>query len=227
MNTTRLILSDYDRTFTDASLKIEPGLRQAIGRLQKNGVFFGIVSGRKCEFMDDFFTDNAGLIDAYVAENGCVGYACGKKYYLCSVTGQEALLTGLKRSNIPYDAGDVVVSVDRKYGALLDTLLISYPELHAVKNIDSIMILPAGVSKASGIQWLLGMYRLTPEETACIGDAENDLEMRDLCSLLGAVGNALPELKRASDYVCGQEFGLGLQEFIEYVERQNAGNFDL
>jgi len=54
---------------------------------------------------------------------------------------------------------------------------------------------------------------------AAIGDAQNDVAFKDSCGLLGAVSNAIPEMKATADYVCRQSYGRGLQEFIEYIGR--------
>jgi hydroxymethylpyrimidine pyrophosphatase-like HAD family hydrolase len=86
-----------------------------------------------------------------------------------------------------------------------------------IRNLDSLMALPRGVSKTSGAAWLSRMYGVAGDETAAIGDAENDVHLRDACGLLGAVSNAIPEMKAAADYVCEQSYGKGLREFIEYI----------
>lgn len=226
MNDIRLVLSDYDRTFTDATLRVEPGLVDAILRLKRKGTLFSIVSGRKYEFMHDLYHSLEGVVDSFIAENGCVGFANGSKHYIARVEGREEMLSRLRSLGVPYDAGDVVVSVHRNYEREVDQTLASRPQMHVVKNVDSLMILPAGVSKATGIEWLMGVYSLTPRQMACIGDAENDLEMRSLCTLMGAVCNALPAVKRESDYVCKHDFGFGLKEFLEYIEARRIKNIE-
>ncbi|RPJ50466.1 MAG: HAD family phosphatase, partial [Methanobacteriota archaeon] len=115
-------------------------------------------------------------------------------------------------------AGDVVISVHRRYMPEAEEVLKFFPAYHMIQNVDSLMLLPQGASKATGIRWLMDVYRLGPGQMACIGDAENDLEMRGLCRLMGAVSNALPAVKSESDYVCKESFGAGLLEFLEYVE---------
>jgi hydroxymethylpyrimidine pyrophosphatase-like HAD family hydrolase len=82
------------------------------------------------------------------------------------------------------------------------------------------MILPRGVSKSSGAGWLARMHGVSVAETAAIGDAENDIHLRDACGLLGAVSNAIPELKGTADYVCKHSYGKGLREFIEYIDKR-------
>jgi hydroxymethylpyrimidine pyrophosphatase-like HAD family hydrolase len=218
MNSIRLVLSDYDRTFTDETLRVAPGLPEAIQRLRSKGVLFSIVSGRKYSFMIDLYRSMDGLVDSFVAENGCVGYANGCRQIISEVRGRDRLLHALADRSIGYDAGDVVISVHRRHLPEVLELLKLYPAYHMVQNVDSLMLLPQGASKATGIRWLMDVYCLDPGQMACIGDAENDIDMRGFCSLMGAVSNALPAVKSESDYICKKSFGAGLLEFLEHIE---------
>ena len=47
-----------------------------------------------------------------------------------------------------------------------------------VHNRRELMIVPPGVSKASGLAAVLQDYRILPEQVAAIGDAENDRPLR-------------------------------------------------
>ena len=144
-----------------------------------------------------------GLIDAFVAENGCVGYFDGHKYIIGDHTNRKGLFERLDACSIPYDYGDVVVSVNVAYERqLLDVLKQTGDTYDLVQNIDSLMILPHNISKGTGAAWLASRFQIFPDATACIGDAENDLSMRQSCKLLGAVSNAIPEMKSEADFVC-------------------------
>jgi hydroxymethylpyrimidine pyrophosphatase-like HAD family hydrolase len=222
MDQIRLVLSDYDRTFTDGSLRVAPGLAEAIGRLRDRDVLFSIVSGRKYSFMIDFCRRMDGLVDSFIAENGCVGYAKGCRQVISEAVGRDRLLRVLDREAIPYDAGDVVISVHSKYLPSVEPIMEGYPAYHIIRNVDSLMLLPHGASKATGIRWLMDMYCINIGQMACIGDAENDIDMRGLCSTMGAVANALPAVKRESDYICHNSFGAGLLEFLEHIESAQA-----
>jgi hydroxymethylpyrimidine pyrophosphatase-like HAD family hydrolase len=228
MNSIRLVLSDYDRTFTDETLRVAPGLAEAIQRLRDRGVLFSIVSGRKYSFMIDLYRAMDGLVDSFIAENGCVGYANGCRQVISEVRGRDGLLHALEDGSIDYDAGDIVISVHRRYLPEVEEVLKLFPAYHMIQNVDSLMLLPQGASKATGIRWLMDVYCLDTGQMACIGDAENDIEMRGLCRLMGAVSNALPMVKSESDYVCRASFGAGLLEFLEHIERlQEAGPVEI
>ena len=80
MTGARLIISDFDGTFTDKTLRVDEGLAEAIRAAKKRDVFFSIVSGRSYDFMVEYCGKLGGLIDSFVVENGCIGHFNGKKY---------------------------------------------------------------------------------------------------------------------------------------------------
>jgi hydroxymethylpyrimidine pyrophosphatase-like HAD family hydrolase len=215
--TIRLVISDFDRTFTDETLSLAEGLAEAIRKLRGRGVSFSIVSGRNYDFLEEFCDGLDGLVDSFVAENGCIGRFGGEKFRIGNFADREALFGRLRRLGVPYGQGDVIVAVGSCHGASLKKA-IGGLDLDVIRNVDSLMILPRGVSKCSGAEWLSRMHGLSREETAGIGDAENDIVLREACGLLGAVANAIPEMKAAADYVCTLSHGRGLKEFIEYID---------
>ncbi len=214
----RLVISDFDRTFTDGTLTIGDGLADAIRSIKKNGVSFSLISGRNYDFMDAY-CGKLEFVDSFVAENGCIGRFRGAKYVLGDSTDRDVLFERLDRLSVPYGCGEVIVAVDRRHEkGLREALSGLNGSFSIIRNVDSLMILPRNVSKASGAAWLSGMHGISRAETAAIGDAENDLDLRDACGLLGAVANALPAMKAAADYVCTHGYGEGLEEFLEYID---------
>lgn len=214
----KLVISDFDRTFTDESLSVAPELARAIRLIEGKGIGFSIVSGRNYDFLLEFCRELDGLVDSFVAENGCLGHFQGKKYVLGDSRRRDELLGRLERLGVPYGHGEVIVAVEAQYEkGLKEALERLGGAFHVIRNVDSLMILPAGISKSSGAAWLSRMYGVSQNETAAIGDAENDVAFKDSCILLGAVSNAIPDMKAAADYVCRQSYGKGLQEFIEYI----------
>lgn len=216
----KLVISDFDRTFTDESLSVGPGLREAIRLIEARGIGFSIVSGRNYDFLLEFCQELDGLVGSFVAENGCLGFFRGKKYVLGDSGRRGELLERLRKLGVPYGQGEVIVAVDVGHEkGLMEALSGLDGSFHVIRNVDSLMILPAGISKSSGAVWLSRMYGVSRNETAAIGDAQNDVAFKDSCVLLGAVSNAIPEMKATADYVCRQSYGRGLQEFIEYIGR--------
>ena len=216
----KLVISDFDRTFTDESLSVAPGLREAIGLIEARGINFSIVSGRSYDFLLEFCGALDGLLDSFVAENGCIGYFKGRRYVLGDTSRRGELLERLEKLGVPTGQGEVIAAVDARDRQRLDKALSGLEDdFQVIRNVDSLMILPAGISKASGAAWLALMYGVSKGETAAIGDAQNDVAFKDSCVLLGAVSNAIPEMKETADYVCRQSYGKGVKEFIEYIGR--------
>jgi hypothetical protein len=63
------------------------------------------------------------------------------------------------------------------------------------------MVLPAGVSKATGVLEALAELGVSCHSTIGIGDAENDIALLEACELGVAVGTAVPSLKQRADLV--------------------------
>jgi hypothetical protein len=218
MASIRLIISDFDRTFTDRTLEVDKGLAEAIRAAKKKGVFFSLDSGRSYDFLEEYSKNLDGLIDSFVAENGCIGHFKGKKYVIGRCPDREPIFKSLDRMAVPYGIGEIIFAVDSSNEKELKEALSGFNgAFHIIRNVNSLMVLPQGISKASGAAWLARMHGVPIAETAAIGDAENDIHLREACRLLGAVSNALPEMKAAADYVCKESYGKGLREFIEYI----------
>ncbi len=62
-------------------------------------------------------------------------------------------------------------------------------------------IVPDGLSKQSGIQFLSDLLHVSPQDTIAIGDETNDAEMIQAAGLGVAVANANPAVQRIADYV--------------------------
>lgn len=65
----------------------------------------------------------------------------------------------------------------------------------------AIDIIPAEGGKQNGIRKMLEYYDIRPEEIVAIGDGENDLDMMEYAGISVAMGNAVPSVKAAADYI--------------------------
>ena len=88
-------------------------------------------------------------------------------------------------------------------------------ELHVTFNKDAVMVLPAGLSKATGLAEALRELGLSAHNVVGVGDAENDHAFLRLCECRIAVANAVPMLKDAADLVTRHDEGAGVRELIE------------
>lgn len=80
---------------------------------------------------------------------------------------------------------------------------------------ESIEVLPNGISKGAALAHLLDEMQVDPADVIAFGDAENDLEMITLAGLGVAMGNAMPLLKEAADYITGTNDEDGVAQGIE------------
>jgi hydroxymethylpyrimidine pyrophosphatase-like HAD family hydrolase len=90
-------------------------------------------------------------------------------------------------------------------------------ELQVIFNKGSVMILPSGVNKATGLKRTLKVLGIPPEEVIGVGDAENDHALLEFCGLSAAVANALPALKERANLVLASAHGEGVTELIGLV----------
>jgi Cof subfamily protein (haloacid dehalogenase superfamily) len=60
---------------------------------------------------------------------------------------------------------------------------------------------PIGVSKASGLAYVIEQLGVEPQDVLAIGDGRNDLEMFDFAGRSVAMGQAIPEVLEAADAI--------------------------
>src|SRR2546421_5279770 len=96
-------------------------------------------------------------------------------------------------------------------------LLVTGLELQIVFNKGAVMVLPAGVNKASGLAAALARLRLSPLNVVGIGDAENDHAFLRACGCAVAVANALPMVKADAEIVTSAPRGAGVVEMVRRI----------
>ena len=78
---------------------------------------------------------------------------------------------------------------------VLETIRDCGLELQVIFNKGAVMVLPAGVNKATGLRAALAELNLSPHNAVGVGDAENDHAFLSICECSVAVANALPAVK--------------------------------
>jgi hypothetical protein len=91
-------------------------------------------------------------------------------------------------------------------------------ELQVIFNKGSVMVLPSGVNKATGLDVALRELLLSPHNAVGIGDAENDHAFLGSSECAVAVSNALDTLKERVDWTTMGDHGKGVVELIEALE---------
>lgn len=77
------------------------------------------------------------------------------------------------------------------------------------------------VTKWTGLLTVAGHLGLGADQICAVGDQMNDLSMVSAASHGVAMGNAVPELKAAARFVCGNHDADGLLEVVDYIHNHN------
>jgi len=164
------------------------------------------------------------VLDALVAENGAVVEApIGRPERVVGWRAGSRVRRRIDTAwpDVDVEYGKVVASVPRSMGRRLRRILSGLP-VDLVPNVDRLMVLPHGFSKATGMRIALRALGLGSGSFAAIGDAENDIALLRAAALSGAVGNAQPRVRAVADHACRAAFDKGVAEFVrgpltEYV----------
>jgi len=158
------------------------------------------------------------LFDLVVAENGAVLYDPRRREetLLAAPVPQRFAQELCKRGVEPVDTGRILVCThDRHRGVVLDVMRELGLELQIIFNRSTVMVLPAGVNKASGLSAALRRLGLSRHEVLGIGDAENDHSFIRYSECGVAVADAVGSLRDAADFVTQHDDGEGVAEVID------------
>jgi hypothetical protein len=172
-----------------------------------------LVTGRTSEELIDVF-DPGSLFEEIVVENGAVviDRASGEAQLLAPRV-PPGLVAELQRTGVtPLIVGRVLCSTawsqEPKLSAAIAKLGV---DRQVVRNRDSAMVLPPGISKRTGIEAALRSMGETPAVTVAVGDGENDVALFAVAGVSVAVANAVDVLKARADVVLTEPNGKGIQ----------------
>jgi hydroxymethylpyrimidine pyrophosphatase-like HAD family hydrolase len=200
----------------------------SLRRVRDSGRRLILVTGRELDDLIDRFPTLA-LFDRVVAENGAIIYRPETNdQRMLGDPPPPAFIEDLRRRGVaPISVGDVIVATSHPHeSAVLDTIEQHGLEHHVVFNKGAVMVLPAGLNKATGLVAALNELRLSPRNTVCIGDAENDQEMFRTCELSVAVNNALATVKTNADIVTEGHHGAGVIELADQLVSDDLRTFE-
>ena len=209
-----VIALDYDGT-TAQHDRLDTGVRDAIADARTRGITVFIVTGRSLDELRRVAGD-LHFVDVVVAENGAVLHFPGNDYTVVRAAPVPAVLIDeLQRRGIAAAPGRCLVDCATS-DALQIVDVIRQRELPLVLafNRSRVMVLPQGVTKATGLQAALDMLRLSPHNAVAVGDAENDHALLQLVEVGAAVEWGSPVLQAAADLTIK---GTGPSAVAEYV----------
>jgi len=211
----RLLATDYDGTIASQGTA-DGATLAALERAAASGRKLVLVTGRHLPEMKTVFPQ-LEIFDRVVVENGALLYR--PKSDEATLLGEpppERFLACLRERKVPYQLGRGIVATWEPYR---ETVLKAIRELdlglHVILNKGAVMVLPAGVDKATGLRAAIEELQLPLESVVGFGDGENDAVFLAICGLSVAVANALPELKKQVDIVTKATHGAGVAEVID------------
>ncbi|MGL5034171.1 MAG: HAD-IIB family hydrolase, partial [Microcystaceae cyanobacterium] len=218
-----ILATDYDGTLaTDG--KVSKKTLEELKRLQKSGRKLILVTGRELDDLLQIFP-GIDLFDCVVAENGAVLYfPSTREEILLSNAPPENFVQLLRSRNVqPLSVGKVIVATQQPHQTeILDAIRELGLDLQVIFNKGSVMVLPAGINKASGLVNALNRMSLSVHNTVAIGDAENDLSFLKICEYSVAVANALPSVKSEVDWITEESRGKGVMELVDRLLTQDC-----
>ena len=212
------LASDYDATLAFEG-KIAASTREALSRFKASGRKLLLVTGRDLNDLLAILPD-IELFDCAVAENGAVIYwPSSRQIESLAASPPKQFLEKLRERGVqPLSVGCSIVATKLpRYEAVQETISEMGLPLEVILNRDSVMVLPAGMNKATGLARALSELRLQPDQVVGIGDAENDEAFLELCGFSVAVANAIPRIKQISGLMTEGEHGSGVVEVIEKI----------
>ena len=185
-----------------------------------------MVTGRELDDLQKVCS-RLDLFEYVVAENGALLYQPATRIEKPlapappASSSQRCASAGSGRFRV----GRVIVATWEPHEtSVLETIRDLGLELQVIFNKGAVMVLPAGINKATGLAQALDRLGLSPRNAVGMGDAENDHAFLSTCACAVAVANALPSLKEEADLVTRADHGAGVEELIEEMLRDDLAS---
>jgi phosphoglycolate phosphatase (TIGR01487 family) len=221
-----VLATDYDGTLAEDG-KVSHETVAALDRFLQTGRKLVLVTGRHLPDLRTIFRP-LDLFARVVVENGGLLYRpdTREEKLLCGSPDQR-LLDRLKERNIPFELGRAVVATWRPHeNVVRDAIRDVGLNLEVTLNKGSVMVLPSGIDKATGLQHALNELGISLHNVVAVGDAENDNSLLRISACGVAVANALPSLKEHADIVLDSPRGAGVVELIDEIIANDLSKFD-
>jgi hypothetical protein len=208
----RAVAIDFDGTLADGS--VAPDTLKALAEARARGIRVLLVTGRIMSELRAVFPAVEDHVDAVVAENGgLVVSSVGVRQLAAPV--DRVIGVALTSRGVAHRLGQVLVAcAAADEPAALDVIREFGLDCQLVRNRTELMILPAGVTKGSGLLEALGDLGLSHHNTIGVGDAENDHSLLDVCEIGVAVANAVDAIRGHADVVLDLPDGQGVAELL-------------
>ncbi len=223
----RALATDYDGTLAREGV-VPPEVLGALQQARASGRKLILVTGRRLDHLFQVFS-HPDVFDSIVAENGALLYqpATGDEKALAAGPPDALLALLAQRGVKPLDVGRVVVAtLQTQERPVLQAIRSLGLDLEVTLNKGSVMVLPAGVNKGSGLRAALAELRIASEHVVAIGDAENDHPFLAAAGCGIAVAGAVPILRETADWVTQGDAGAGVVEVITRLLEDDLRSID-
>jgi hydroxymethylpyrimidine pyrophosphatase-like HAD family hydrolase len=207
---------DYDGTIAEEG-RVSAATASALRRVRESGRRLVLVTGRLLPDLRRVCPELDAMFDAIVAENGALLYLPARgEVRTLGAAPEPTLLDELRRRGVPFDLGSSIIATDEAFAeATLAAIREAGAERTLVYNKGSLMLLPGGVTKGTGLAAALAAFAISPHNLIGIGDAENDHAFLAMCEGAVAVADAVAALRERAHHVTRGGAGAGVVEFIE------------
>jgi hydroxymethylpyrimidine pyrophosphatase-like HAD family hydrolase len=220
----RVLACDFDGTLATEGVCSDLTV-QALERVAASGIRLVLVTGRTREELADVF-DSGSLFEAIVVENGAVviDVATGAEQLLAPRIPTR-LVAEFERTGVnPLVIGRVLCSTAWNQQPKLAAAIAKVGvDRQVVRNRDSAMVLPAGISKRTGLEAALRALGESASATVAVGDGENDIALFAVAGVSVAVANAVDTLKARADVVLTEPNGRGIQSLAAAIVAGDLG----
>lgn len=211
----RAIALDFDGTLAEDGLRPADDVLEAVKRARDAGYATILVTGRILAELRAVFPDVGAHFDAIVAENGGVLEIGGTSRLIAPPVRNE-LWEALASRGESVRKGRVLIA-----GAAAATTAVNEEirriglDNQLVYNRSELMIMPAGVTKGTGLIEALDVLGISRHNSIAVGDAENDLALISEAELGAAVQNAVDSVKLQADMITDRPNGSGVRELLD------------
>lgn len=211
----RAVALDFDGTLTEHGQRPAPEVLAAMKRTRDAGYAVILVTGRIIDELRQVFVDFADHFDAVVAENGAVLQVGGMRWLLADPVSNE-LASALRDHGPGIRCGDVLIACGAQVGpAAVEQIRRLGLDSQLVYNRSELMIMPAGVTKGTGLIEALNELGISLRNVIAVGDAENDLALLHEAELGVAVANSVESVRARADLVTDRPNGRGVRELLD------------
>jgi hydroxymethylpyrimidine pyrophosphatase-like HAD family hydrolase len=220
----RVLACDFDGTLATEGVCSDRTV-DALERVAAAGIRLVLVTGRTREELADVY-DPGTLFEAIVVENGAVviDVPTGKEELL-GPRLPSRLVAEFERTGVsPLVVGRVLFSTSWSQQPKLSAAIAKVgADRQVVRNRESAMVMPPGISKRTGLEAALRALGESASATVAVGDGENDIPLFAVAGVSVAVANAVDALKARADVVLTEPNGKGIQSLAAAMVAGDLG----